>query len=841
MTTASSPPSALIDNTWSNQDAAQRLVTIEKLDLNESGAEDLLLKIAKEDEHESVRCAAAKQIKSLIALEELRGSDDKVQESAEQQIYRILAGTLDSNHSEAERIAKLQQLPSTGAKQVALITKLKTIGSLAVEAISQNEDLADLCLFAASVHVRKSSALNISDEQLLREVLKKVTGKDKTLTKVISGRLEGESDKLSSADAKTEKQKATSSVPEMPEEEKASQQEKQEADETAVEPDVAFDALEKESSKLSYKNTNRLFEIRSLLRKLLARLNDNEVDLAKKIEILQADIAAKIDKNNEYQEQLRTSTDALLVSLADALEAGNSEIAMQSWDKIQGNISNTANQVRAELLKKSNIHKEKIIELRDWKIFAATEKKKELIAQMQQLIDAKMHAADRSKNISNMHKEWKALGRSSQNEQLWKEFKKASDKAYEPCKEHFKDRKKLMAENLMKRREICESLETEYKQLTEADSEPNIANLNKLLSESEKSWKAYAPIEQSKIKSLQKRYYGTVNQLRKLRKHKVADSAKQKQELVRQAEELATHEDNKLAMNEAKRLQQEWKKIGPTSYREDQKYWSDFRSACDAIFNKRSDSSNELREDLKKIEARLNEILSELDAISKKDDAGFRDSRASYQDLAQEFSNSLDPRIKSQRKRLLDRFNASKRQIDSRFRALPDKRQQQIGQAISEKAALLQNLEEELLKASDAEKFGSLQQGFSQNAWDSIGKIADNDAEKILNARKDAACSAKSTAELTERCEHFAEEFRQLCLRAEIRANIDSPAEDKALRMKLQLEQLKNGFGQAKPDPKQNLKYALNAEFQSLALGPADESARTKLTVRLNEALQKLR
>ena len=61
-----------------------------------------------------------------------------------------------------------------------------------------------------------------------------------------------------------------------------------------------------------------------------------------------------------------------------------------------------------------------------------------------------------------MHQEWKALGHSNQNEQLWKEFKKVSDEAYEPCKEHFKQRKQLMNDNLLKRREICDTLEAEH-------------------------------------------------------------------------------------------------------------------------------------------------------------------------------------------------------------------------------------------------------------------------------------------------------------------------------------------------------------------------------------------
>lgn len=848
MTTASNPASPLIDNTWLNQGSAQRIVTIEKLDPKESGTAEFFLKVAQEDEHEAVRCTAIARIIEFSTLEQLQSIGGTVQESASQQIYRIVAGTLESNHSEAERIEKLEQLPSNGVKQVALITKLKTVGSLAVAAVAQNEDLADICLFAGSVHVRKSAAIKITDIQLLKEILAKVTGKDKTVTKTIASRLESDSsadsekDGATAASPKAKKDEAVSKVADKSTDKKTAKAANiEKVDAPLLEPSVEFDATEKEAAKLSYKNTARLFEIRSQLRKLQTRLADTETELAAKIEGLQASIAEKITKNNEYQEQLRAKTEELLNTLAAALEAGNSESATQCWDKIQGNISNTANQVRAELLKKSNLHKEKIIELRDWKIFAATEKKKEMIAQMQHLIDSKMHASDRSKNISKMHKEWKTLGRSSQNEQLWKEFKKLSDQAYEPCKEYFKERKQQMVENLLKRREICDSLEAEHKLLIESEDEPDISKLNKLLSDSEKDWKSYAPIEQSKIKSLQKRFYETVNQLRKLRKSKLSVSAKQKQDLVSEAQELSKIDDNKHAMNEAKRLQQEWKKIGPTSYREDQKYWQDFRSACDTIFNKRNQASNELREDIQKIETRLNEILAALDAIAEKDDTAFRESRASYQDLAQEFSNSLDPRIKSQRKRLLDRFNSTKRQIDSRFRALPDKRQQLLMATILEKASTLLDIEKALLGENDAEKFSTAQRAFDLEAWNNADKSGNAEVDDLLNARQSAVYSAKSSSELAKQCEQCEDTFRELCIQAEIRADIDSPAEDKALRMKFQLEQLKNGFGQAKPDPKQNLKYAMNTEMQSLALGPLDESARKTLTTRLAEVLQKLR
>lgn len=843
MTTASDSNSPLIDNTWLNQDCAQRLVTLEKLDTSNASSDAFLIKIAQEDEHEPVRCSAIARLTQFDVLEKIQQSEGKVGESAQQQIVRIIAGSIESPHTELERIEKLKALPAAGVKQVALITKLKTIANLAVDAVNQNEDLADLCLFAGYLHVRKAASQKIEDETLLREILERIKGKDKTLSKLIGARLaeptvETATDTAAGKTPKANK-KSNAETDSKAKSDVASRNLKEKPE--AVDPGKELDALEKESSKLSFKNTARLFEIRSQLRKLKTRLPDPESELSKRVETLQADMEGRIAKNNDYQQRLSEKTQGLLTKLAAALEAGNSEEATQCWDKIQGNISNTANQVRAQLQKQANEYKEKITELRDWKIFAATEKKKELLTQMQHLLDSKMHASDRSKNISKLHKEWKALGRSNQNEQLWKQFKALSDQAYEPCKEYFKQRKQQMVENLKKRRELCDALEAEHQKLADSEAEIDVSALNKLLNQADKDWKLHAPIEQSKIKSLQNRYYGSVNKLRKIRKSNLSSHAKQKQELIRQAQELTKQEDNKQAMNEAKRLQQEWKKVGPTTYKDDNRYWQEFRAACDTIFSKRDRASDKQREDIKKIETRLKEILEQLAKIAAMDDADFREARTSFKDLAQEFSNSLDPRIKSSRKRLLEEFNQSKRQIDSRFRALPDKRQQRIQENVRDRALSLQEIEHALLAETDSAKFSERQQAFDTEAWQAIAESGNPGVDELLQLRLKSTTAAKSNGELLERCKSCEERYRELCIEAEIRANIDSPAQDKAHRMKLQLEQLQSGFGQAKPDLKENLKYAMDIELQSIAIGPLEKESREQLSARIQLVLQKLR
>lgn len=891
-----------LDSSWETQDPKARLRTIEALDSSDSQVQANLVLIAHNDEHVEVRCSAIMRLSELNELKKLQQEKSPIKDSALQQSYRILAGTFDSNLSEEQRLAQIKGLSAPAIKQIGLISKSKAIGSETVAMIEQPEDLADLSLFASSVYVRKNAALKIEDTELLAEIREKVRGKDKTVFKVIDQRLSdpekiavAKSDKKEKAKPEADTEKSAKADSDKNEGEAVANTKEAVAKKAAtpsVKPPLdakkELPALELEFPKISYKNTIRLYEIRSILNKLLNNAEKLETGLLDRSEKLKKLVAEQLEKNIEYQEKTKQNTEVLLESLKQALEEGKSESAMQSWDKIQGNISNTSNRIKENLQKQANVYKAKLTELRDWKTFAASEKKKELITQMRHLVDSRMHAADRSKHIKKMHQEWKSLGRSNNNESLWKKFKKLSDEAYEPCKEYFKQRKQLMAENLEQRRKICERLESELKSLQAAkdgDTEladdssnakdestlkadrhiessnvsrqasgeqtagetmqepakkPNIVALNKLLNTAEQDWKRFAPIEQSKIKSLQKRFYASVNQIRKSRKSTLSTNARQKQLCVTQAQALTTLDDNRQAMQEAKRLQQEWKKIGPSTYKEDNKYWLEFRAACDKIFEKRNQASNELKDNLQKVEHSLTEILLSMESLFGRDDDSFRKSRNEYQDLAQKFSNALDPRLKKQRGRLLDKFNSLKRRIDSRYKTLPDKKQQLLKKAILEKADFLSKIELELLGAKDDSQFLELRNQLDQPAWKNIESSGNKKFDSALDERMNSVLKAQSNKSIRKLAQESESKLRSLCIQTEIRANIETPAQDQAVRMQIQLQQLKNAFGQSKPDPKDNAKHAMEIELESYCFGPLENEPRLELNQRLQGAIKKL-
>lgn len=857
MTTSNSTEiSQSISKAWSEQSPSERLRSIKQLAGSDEQA--TLIDIALNDEHEKVRCSALQFIKSLdvlLKLQDTSSADSKalgerVREGARQQYYRILAGGFAAGVDESRRLEIIRGLSKPALKQVALLAKCKAAGSEALACLKQPEELMDLSLYAASIHVRKNAALGIDDPELMIELREKVRNKDKTLFKLLDQRLSQASTPApapttaSNNKKKNPSKELPGSAEVKPEDvSKASSNTdtapiKKEAVQAVLDPADELTKLETELAKLSHKNTARLNKLSTALNKLAKSTQGLTTDTEAGIKASQSVLDEKLKKNESHQLQLQKNTEALLEKLEQALEAGQSHDAIPAWDKIQGNISNTSGKLRASLQQQANKHKAKLNELRDWKSFAATEKKKELIQQMQRLQQSKMHASDKSRQIRKMHQEWKGHGQSNQNEKLWSEFKKLSDLAYEPCKEFFKQRKQQMSSNLTQRREICQQLE---KKLEEMDPENfKITDINKLLNEVEKEWKKHAPIEQSKIKQLQKRYYGVVNQFRNIRKKSLRENARLKKEYIASAVTLAESEDNKNAMNEAKNLQQQWKKLGPTSYKEDKKYWEDFRAACDKIFAKRNQASAEQIDNLHQLEQNIKRILLAIEAVSKLEDDAFRAARGDYQDLLQEFSNALEPRIRQQRKRLLEQFNGLKRNIDDRFKTLPDKKQQKLKLAVLGMCKFIEELENQLLASKDEKQFSEIKNQLDLEPWQAFTAIGKPVLEQALQGRLDCLVDTESLLNLQELTLGSESQCRELCVELEIRADTDTPKQDQSLRMQIQLNQLKNGFGQSRPDRKENSRYALDAELRSFCIGPLEGEIRQELAARVTTAVKRL-
>ncbi len=602
-----------------------------------------------------------------------------------------------------------------------------------------------------------------------------------------------------------------------------------------------LDKLQIAVKKASTKDNKVLIDLQKRLDKLFAAINWPEKLPASAAHQQYKDVltalAAIQSKNAEWQTKILTDASADLVLLEQSIEQGHLSEAQKLWDKVNNASNKTAEKARLALQEQLLPYKVRITELQDWKNFATTEKKKELIEKMQHLLDVNQPPPQKAKTIRALQEDWKKLGHSDDNDSLWAQFNELAHKAFEPCKEYFKERKDKMSANLKERNRICDELEQFI--ATVSPDALNISDTSKLEAVAQEEWKKYAPVAQNKIKNLQKRFNNILNSLRQLKRKTLQHNADRKLEFIKRAEKLLELDDFKEAINAAKGLQNEWKTIGPSPYKEDRNHWNTFRQACDKLFSKRDEQIKEQKTEARKVVSAARETLKKINELLNLSDEEFLQSKKQFAELKEAFYSQLNPDMKTERRQLIEQFETASKKYESRQRAAPDRKSLQLINQVKAKAEFCQKLETALLARTpeaadtDAEQL--------RGHWQAFDAISEPELEQKMEKRFKLLC--QNSADLTRLKKLSADNdtiARELCVEMEIQAGVDSPAQDKALRMKIQLNHLKHDFGQTRHAGKSKMQLINELEMQLLCTGPLDPATRTALHLRTGSIKAKL-
>ncbi len=463
--------------------------------------------------------------------------------------------------------------------------------------------------------------------------------------------------------------------------------------------------------------------------------------------------------------------------LAVALENGSLSEAQSLSDRSHNALARLSGDIRQTLETDLAPLKAKLTEMLDWKRFADTEKKTSLVSSMQALVDADLPPPKKSRQIKALQEEWRTLGHAEDNDRLWAEFSDAARKAFEPCKVYFRERKELMRNNHIERTRICEQLEAYLSSID--DNNINVAEINKLESQARTQWKKFAPVAQNRIKQLQARFNEVLNALRNKRKANLLESARQKQALIHEAEQLVNQEDLQNAINRAKAMQQEWKKIGPAPFKDERRYWEQFRKACDALFARRN---------------------------SEKPLPG-RQSRSS-KDKPQKGST------------------AGKRGPAARI----DSKQQALLESTRARADFCQEIEDTILGDASAD----IDEQALCDTWTTLPEPGDKTVMEALQKRFERAVDAPQRQALRSSTGANETLARELCIEMEIQAGLPSPDEDRALRMQQQLKHLKQEFGQGTLSVNERAELLNRLKVNFLCIGPLTPAVRGQLAPRVD-------
>lgn len=432
---------------------------------------------------------------------------------------------------------------------------------------------------------------------------------------------------------------------------------------------------------------------------------------------------------------------------------------------------------------------EAISKLGDWHEFAVLPKKEALVEEMEALANSTLHPKELAEKIKTMQAEWKTLSKGGENKDsdLWERLQKAADIAFEPCRAYFDEQDKQREENAEKRQGLIVQMEDYYK----AYPWENLVwkDVEQTMTVARDTWKAYWPVPRDKVKPLQKTFDQVMDNI--YGKLKDARSANQeaKKKIIERAEQLNEAEDVPSAIEDAKKLQAEWKALGGVGGRgraEDQKLWKAFRAACDLVFEKREQEYQARQSERDQELTKANAVIEKLDAVLSKSGDEFSAAKKNLDAIKQEF-HAIGDLPKAEHAKVRDAFN-------KKLTAISDKTQQERSLAIKkswesvyEIAGLLRDYEEAVLKGEG--------QSESQDAANAAMEENQNwpkGSQDILQARLKSIQGLKVDPAKSE------ETLRLICIRQEILRGEESPEQDKTLRMSYQVEQLQQGFGQQK-------------------------------------------
>jgi hypothetical protein len=175
-----------------------------------------------------------------------------------------------------------------------------------------------------------------------------------------------------------------------------------------------------------------------------------------------------------------------------------------------------------------------------------------------------------------------------QGEVLWRRFKAAHDEVWQRCEAHFVAQAEQRAANLAKKVALCERAES----LTESTNWIRTAEEIKNL---QSEWKTIGPVSRGHEKAIWERFRTACDRFFTRRHEDLANRKKlwaqnlaSKEALCERAEALADSTDWEATAVDIRRLQAEWKAIGPVKKSRSEAIWQRFRAACDRFFTRYS-------------------------------------------------------------------------------------------------------------------------------------------------------------------------------------------------------------------------------------------------------------
>ena len=274
-------------------------------------------------------------------------------------------------------------------------------------------------------------------------------------------------------------------------------------------------------------------------------------------------------------------------------------------------------------------------EAEEWKRWANVQVQEELCVKMEALIPVAESDPEKASNeMRTLQERWKPVAAAprSQAEALWTRFKTAQEQVYDKCKDFFALQATERVENLKKKEALCLRAES----MADSTDWVKTADAMKTL---QAEWKSVGAVTRGNEKAVWERFRAACDKFftrrqddLKQRKQDWSENLKRKEALVAEAKQLSESTEWEQAASRIKRLQVDWKTIGPVKKSKSDAIWNEFRGACDLFFERfKNRDSAALQGKMADRESAVNELEALLPAADATDAAAPDDLYAKVQ------------------------------------------------------------------------------------------------------------------------------------------------------------------------------------------------------------------
>jgi exonuclease SbcC len=416
-----------------------------------------------------------------------------------------------------------------------------------------------------------------------------------------------------------------------------------------------------------------------------------------------------------------------------------------------------------------------LTEIRDWQGFAATPKKEALCVSMESLVGSEIDPAILADKIHNFQEEWKAIGPIARQDDkvLWNRFRSAADKAYLPCKAYYSDMAIQRQQNLVNRQTLVAQL-TDYEINMDWDT-ADWGIVQKTLDAARETFRSFSPVDRHEHKNSQATLQEISDKIYAHIKEEYQRNIDAKETLINQAKALQDLEDLSQAIEKSKQLQADWKTVGMTPNKADQKMWQEFRLACDAVFSRRDEQRQQNKVHIEASIEHAQAILIKAEAAAKETNA---ENKETLQLCSLEFAELSLP--KALYSKLRQRLSDAQQQQDNLFSQNKVAKKQQAWITLTDKLSAIS------LKAQDSVQADVLYQAEATEL-----KLPPGIDKSLVESKWNEVSANSNTSELSSN-----DALRDACIALEIAAKLESPAEDQRARMAYQVQRLAQGLGQ---------------------------------------------